>query len=131
MKGSGKIQHAVEHQDRLVRRGAIEVDGRSNTLIITDVRENIDAIRQLVTILDQPEPQVEIETRIVLASRNFTRDLGVQLSAAVVNLGRGGVGSLSTLPASSGGSGSGGSSLTSAKNRSAGAPSLDAKITLL
>src|SRR5882672_4082494 len=65
---------------RLSRRGAIEVDGRSNTLIITDVRENIDAIRQLVTILDQPEPQVEIETRIVLASRNFTRDLGVQLS---------------------------------------------------
>src|SRR6267378_4014244 len=92
---------------RLSRRGAIEVDGRSNTLIITDVRENIEAIRQLVTILDQPEPQVEIETRIVLASRNFTRDLGVQLSAAVLNLGRGGVGSLSTLPAgSTGGSSS-------------------------
>ncbi len=36
---------------RLSRRGAIEVDGRSNTLIITDVKENIEAIRQLVTIL--------------------------------------------------------------------------------
>ena len=44
---------------RLSRRGSIEVDGRSNTLIITDVRENIDAVRQLVAILDQPEPQVE------------------------------------------------------------------------
>ncbi|HWF87957.1 MAG TPA: secretin N-terminal domain-containing protein, partial [Pyrinomonadaceae bacterium] len=43
---------------RLSRRGSIEVDGRSNTLIITDVKENIDAIRQLVAILDQPEPQV-------------------------------------------------------------------------
>ena len=32
---------------RLSRRGSIEVDGRSNTLIITDVKENIDAIRQL------------------------------------------------------------------------------------
>ncbi|MDT4968666.1 MAG: type pilus assembly protein PilQ [Acidobacteriota bacterium] len=85
-------------QRRLSRRGAIEVDGRSNTLIVTDVRENIEAIRQLVAILDQPEPQVEIETRIVIATRNFSRDLGVQLSAAVVNLGRGGVGSLSTLP---------------------------------
>jgi type IV pilus assembly protein PilQ len=73
---------------RLSRRGSIEVDGRSNTLIITDVRENIDAIRQLVTILDQPEPQVEIETRIVLASRNFSRDLGVQLTATLS--GRGG-----------------------------------------
>ncbi|HEX8473285.1 MAG TPA: type IV pilus secretin PilQ [Pyrinomonadaceae bacterium] len=73
---------------RLSRRGSVEVDGRSNTLIITDVRDNIEAIRQLVTLLDQPEPQVEIETRIVLATRNFTRDLGVELSA--VALGRNG-----------------------------------------
>jgi len=92
---------------RLSRRGGIEVDGRSNTLIITDVRENIEAVRQLVAILDQPEPQVEIETRIVIAQRNFSRDLGVQLSAGVLNLGRGGLGSLSTLPSTSG-SGAGG-----------------------
>jgi len=83
---------------RLSRRGSIEVDGRSNTLIITDVKENIDAIRQLVAILDQPEPQVEIETRIVIAQRNFSRDLGAQLSAAVLNRSREGVGSISTLP---------------------------------
>lgn len=66
---------------RLSRRGTVEVDGRSNTLIITDVKQNIDAIRQLVAYLDQPEPQVEIEARIVVASRNFSRDLGVQLGA--------------------------------------------------
>jgi type IV pilus assembly protein PilQ len=69
---------------RLSRRGAVEVDGRSNTLIVTDVRENIDAIRQLVALLDQPEPQVEIEARIVVASRNFSRDIGIQLAALVV-----------------------------------------------
>jgi type IV pilus assembly protein PilQ len=68
---------------RLSRRGSIEVDGRSNSLIITDVRQNIDAIKQLVAILDQPEPQVEIEARIVVASRNFSRDVGVQLSGMV------------------------------------------------
>ncbi len=84
---------------RLSRRGAVEVDSRSNTLIITDVRENIDAIRQLVILLDQPEPQVEIEARIVIASRNFSRDLGVQLSALVLGTnGRGGT--FSTLPQS-------------------------------
>ena len=98
---------------RLSRRGGIEVDGRSNTLIITDVKENIEAVRQLVAILDQPEPQVEIETRIVIAQRNFSRDLGAQLSAGVVNLGRGGLGNISTLPstgsAAGSGSGSGGS----------------------
>lgn len=68
---------------RLSRRGSIEVDGRSNSLIVTDVRQNIDAIRQLVSILDQPEPQVEIESRIVVASRNFSRDVGVQLNGMV------------------------------------------------
>jgi type IV pilus assembly protein PilQ len=83
---------------RLSRRGSIEVDGRSNTLIITDVRVNIEAIRQLVAILDQPEPQVEIETRIVIAQRNFSRDLGAQISAGVLNPSRGGLGNISTLP---------------------------------
>lgn len=83
---------------RLSTRGSVEVDGRSNTLIVTDVQENIEAIRQLVTLLDQPEPQVEIETRIVIASRNFSRDLGAQLSAAVFNNSRGALGSISTLP---------------------------------
>jgi type IV pilus assembly protein PilQ len=85
---------------RLSRRGSIEVDGRSNTLIVTDVKENIEAIRQLAAILDQPEPQVEIETRIVIATSNFSRDLGAQLSAAVLNLGRGGLANISTLPGS-------------------------------
>jgi type IV pilus assembly protein PilQ len=92
---------------RLSRRGSIEVDGRSNTLIITDVKENIEAIRQLVAILDQPEPQVEIETRIVIAQRNFSRDLGAQLSAGVVNFGSGGLANVGTLPAGAGGSGGG------------------------
>ncbi|HKO42566.1 MAG TPA: type IV pilus secretin PilQ [Pyrinomonadaceae bacterium] len=97
---------------RLSRRGSIEVDGRSNTLIITDVKENIDAIRQLAAILDQPEPQVEIETRIVIAQRNFSRDLGAQLSAGVLNFGNGALGNISSLPSTSGtsGSGSGGGS---------------------
>ena len=95
---------------RLSRRGSIEVDGRSNTLIITDVKENIEAIRQLTAILDQPEPQVEIETRIVIAQRNFSRDLGAQLSAGVLNMGRGSLGNISTLPSTSGTAGGGGSS---------------------
>jgi len=76
-------------QRRLSRRGAIETDSRSNSLIITDVRENIDAIRQLVAILDQPEPQVEVEARIVVASRDFSRDIGFQLSGLLLGNGIG------------------------------------------
>ncbi len=83
---------------RLSTRGAVEVDSRSNTLIITDVRENIDAIRQLVILLDQPEPQVEIEARIVIANRSFSRDLGVALSAIVLGNNAGGYGSTAPLP---------------------------------
>ncbi|HKX84202.1 MAG TPA: type IV pilus secretin PilQ [Pyrinomonadaceae bacterium] len=74
-------------QRRLSRRGSIEVDERSNSLIITDVRQNIDAIKQLIAILDQPEPQVEIEARIVAATRNFSRNLGAELSAIVTGPG--------------------------------------------
>jgi type IV pilus assembly protein PilQ len=81
---------------RLSRRGSVETDGRSNTLIITDVKENIDAIRQLVVLLDQPEPQVEIETRIVIASKSFSRDLGVQLNALALNNTTGGTAGLGT-----------------------------------
>jgi type IV pilus assembly protein PilQ len=79
-------------QRRLSRRGGVEVDGRSNTLIVTDVKENIEAIRRLVQLLDQPEPQVEIETRIVLANRTFSRDLGVQLSALALSSRGGSIG---------------------------------------
>jgi len=82
---------------RLSRRGSIEIDERTNSLIITDVPASIAAVKQLIAILDQPEPQVEIEARIVVATRSFSRDIGVQLAAIVVGAhGSGGAGS--TLP---------------------------------
>lgn len=99
-------------QRRLSRRGAVEVDGRSNTLIITDVKENIDSIRQLVTLLDQPEPQVEIETRIVIANRSFSRDLGVQLNALAINTSTGATAGLGTAQPSPLASGTGGTTNT-------------------
>jgi type IV pilus assembly protein PilQ len=85
---------------RLSRRGAIETDSRSNTLIITDVRENIDAVRQLIALLDQPEPQVEIEARIVVADRSFSRDIGVQIGALALG-SRGSAVSAGTQPGGS------------------------------
>jgi type IV pilus assembly protein PilQ len=82
---------------RLSRRGSIEIDERTNSLIITDVPASVAAVKQLIAILDRPEPQVEIEARIVIASRNFSRDIGVQLAALVTGAhGSGGAGS--TLP---------------------------------
>jgi type IV pilus assembly protein PilQ len=120
MSGSGSSSSASSGGDqgilpvvqrRLSRRGSVEVDGRSNTLIITDVKDNIAAIRQLVTLLDQPEPQVEIETRIVIASKSFSRDLGVQLNALAINTSTGGTAGFGTAAgtplAGAGGAGGG------------------------
>ncbi len=109
-------------QRRLSRRGSVEVDGRSNTLIITDVKENIDAIRQLITLLDQPEPQVEIETRIVIASKSFSRDLGVQLNALALNTSTGATAGFGTAPGSPLAGGTGGGTANTIGLRPSGIP---------
>jgi type IV pilus assembly protein PilQ len=83
---------------RLSKRGKIEVDARTNSLIITDVPENVEAIEEMIAILDKPEPQVEIEARIVIANRSFLRDLGVELGAAGINSHSGMTGFFQTSP---------------------------------
>jgi len=59
-------------------RGEITVDERTNTLIISDVKENLDLLEKLLTVLDTPTPQVSIEARIVEATATFIRNLGIQ-----------------------------------------------------
>jgi type IV pilus secretin PilQ/predicted competence protein len=59
-------------------RGKIDLDDRTNTLIITDVRDRMDLLEKLITLLDTPTPQVSIEARIVEATSNFVRNLGFQ-----------------------------------------------------
>ncbi len=83
---------------RLSTRGKIQADPRTNILIITDVPENVAAIKDIINQLDVAEPQVEIESRIVIANRNFARDLGVQLGATAINTGSGSQTTISTLP---------------------------------
>lgn len=71
-------------------RGTITLDKRTNTMIITDLPANIEKARDLIGDLDRATPQVEIEARIVVTTRNFTRDIGVQwgfLSRATPNFG--------------------------------------------
>lgn len=62
----------------LSARGTITLDERTNTMIITDLPQNIEKAKDLILDLDRATPQVEIEARIVVTTRNFTRDLGVQ-----------------------------------------------------
>jgi type IV pilus assembly protein PilQ len=73
---AGAIEGTVKKS--LSPRGDIVTDARTNTLIIKDISRNIDEIVSLIKLLDKPIPQVMIEARIVEASLNFNRTLGVQ-----------------------------------------------------
>ena len=59
-------------------RGTVQVDPRTNTLIITDLPERVGNASDLIATLDRAQPQVEIEARIVQVNKNFQRTLGVQ-----------------------------------------------------
>jgi type IV pilus assembly protein PilQ len=66
----------------LSARGDLTFDARTNMLIITDIAPAIGEIDRLLGTLDQKSQQVEIEARIVAASRSFARDIGSQLAAS-------------------------------------------------
>ncbi len=63
---------------RLSKYGQVQVDVRTNTLIIADLPEQFGPIRQLLATLDRAEPQVEVEARIVQTTRDFAKAIGVQ-----------------------------------------------------
>jgi type IV pilus assembly protein PilQ len=62
----------------LSARGSVAVDERTNTLLLSDTSESIDAVRKLVATLDIPVSQVLIESRLVIVNDDFERDLGVR-----------------------------------------------------
>ena len=64
-------------------RGDTVTDTRTNTLIIKDIARNVEEVVSLIKLLDKPNPQVMIEARIVEASLNFSRSLGVQWGGAL------------------------------------------------
>jgi type IV pilus secretin PilQ/predicted competence protein len=62
----------------LTNRGSVFVDEFSNTIVVRDIQRGIDNARELVRRLDVQTPQVLIESRIVEATTDFARDLGIQ-----------------------------------------------------
>ncbi len=59
-------------------RGSVQVDQRTNTLIIRELPSNIDVVLAVIENLDSPEPQVMIEARIIEATKSFSRSLGIE-----------------------------------------------------
>ncbi len=62
----------------LSERGNVTVDQRTNTLLVQDTAEQLTDIRGVVQALDVPVRQVLIESRIVIANEDFSKDLGVR-----------------------------------------------------
>ncbi|WP_353167231.1 type IV pilus secretin PilQ [Acinetobacter sp.] len=59
-------------------RGTISTDPRTNTLIINDTAQKIDQIRKMIDLLDVSVKQVMVEARIVRATTDFTKEMGVK-----------------------------------------------------
>ncbi|MCS4299435.1 type IV pilus assembly protein PilQ [Acinetobacter sp. BIGb0196] len=59
-------------------RGSAVADTRTNTLIINDTANNIDKIRKMIDLLDISVKQVMVEARIVRATTDFTKEMGVK-----------------------------------------------------
>ncbi len=65
-------------RELLSARGTVSVDTRTNMMIVRDIVEQLDNIEQLVRVLDTQTPQVLIEARLVEASSQYSRDIGIQ-----------------------------------------------------
>lgn len=86
---------ASENSSLLSERGSVTVDERTNTLLLRETASNITDIRRLVEELDIPIRQVMVESRIVIANDDFSKDLGVRFGATYVQSTSGGLNSTS------------------------------------
>jgi type IV pilus secretin pilQ len=84
-KGTGSNGVSNNVDSILSERGSISVDERTNTLIVNDIPEKIQAVRELVAELDKPVKQVLIDSRIVLTEDNYARDLGARFGVSFIN----------------------------------------------
>jgi type IV pilus assembly protein PilQ len=72
------LSSVLKSAGALSARGSINVDPRTNTMLIRDLPAYLEKAKALIVELDRATLQVEIEARIVVTTRNFTRDLGIQ-----------------------------------------------------
>jgi type IV pilus assembly protein PilQ len=71
----------------LSQRGDVISDERTNAVIISDIPTVMPQIDRLLTQLDRKTQEVEIEARVVAATRSFARDIGTQLGFGFGNAG--------------------------------------------
>jgi len=93
------------NQRILSKRGSAVVDARTNTLFVQDTPARLEEVRRLIAKIDIAVRQVMIEARIVEASDDFFKNLGVRFGFAQLGAARGPGGSRSTFGAELGNTG--------------------------
>ncbi|MGP4953559.1 secretin N-terminal domain-containing protein, partial [Psychrobacter sp. T6-1] len=74
----GTANRFEDNSTLLSPRGTVTIDERTNTLIVKDVADSIENIRELISKIDIPVRQVMIEARIVSATDSFSKEIGVR-----------------------------------------------------
>ncbi|WP_410553172.1 type IV pilus secretin PilQ [Acinetobacter pseudolwoffii] len=88
---SNNSSNTTNNEDKeslLSSRGSVSIDARTNTLIVNDTQPFIDKIRNMVDLLDVQVKQVMVEARVVRASTEFAKEMGVKwgiLSQGITN----------------------------------------------
>ena len=82
-------------RNMLSPRGEINAYVPTNTLVIKDVPDKLTEIRKLIAELDTPARQVMIDSRVVIASDDYARDIGVRFGVTGVNQTSNGINALS------------------------------------
>ncbi len=92
-------------KSNLSPRGEIKVDARTNSLVVRDIPDNLSRVEKVIRDLDQRTPQVQIEARIVQASKSFARGLGIQWGLSSIDARPGATGTTAPITVNVGASG--------------------------
>jgi len=69
---------AAALQPSLTRRGSIQTEKRTNSLIVSDLSNSLDQVEQMALKLDSATPQIEITAKLVDVDANALRNLGIE-----------------------------------------------------
>ncbi len=77
------MQKAVKPM--LSERGKVEIDQRTNSLIVSELPKNIDRVEEFVKKLDLETKQIKISTQLIEIERRHLAELGINWSAAFLD----------------------------------------------
>jgi type IV pilus assembly protein PilQ len=82
---------SLEDNSILSVRGSVSVDERTNTLLVKDTNDSLANVRKLLAELDIAVRQVLIESRVVIANDDFSKELGVRFGVSANSAGSGSI----------------------------------------